>query len=96
MSAEDEADVVRRRVRVCNERGLHARPAAKLVKVADGFSADTTVAHDGEIVSARSIMGLLMLGAGPGVEIEIAGKGADARQAVDALAAMVADGFGER
>jgi phosphocarrier protein len=90
------SDPVRRSVRICNERGLHARPAAKIVKLADTFTAETTLSHDGEQVSARSIMGLLMLGAGPGVEIEIAGIGPDAHAAVDAITALIADGFGER
>ena len=88
--------MIRRSVRICNERGLHARPAAKIVKLADGFSAETTISLSGETVSARSIMGLLMLGAGPGMEVEVAGTGVDADAAVTAVIALIADGFGER
>lgn len=90
------SDPVRRSVRICNERGLHARPAAKIVKLADTFTAETTISHDGERVSARSIMGLLMLGAGPGVEVEVAATGPDAFAAVAALVKLIGEGFGER
>ena len=85
-----------RLVSIVNERGLHARAAAKFVKLAGQFSAETTVSFQGVVVSALSIMGLLMLAAGPGSTIEIRASGSDAEQAVAALAALVADGFGER
>ena len=85
-----------RLVTIVNERGLHARAAAKLVRLAGQFAADATVHYQGTVVSALSIMGLLMLAAGPGSELEIRAQGADAHQAVDALVGLVADGFGER
>ena len=78
-----------------NQRGLHARAAAKFVKVAGGFKSDLTVTR-GEIkVSASSIMGLMMLAAGPGAEIKICGAGPDAAQAVEALAELVKRKFDE-
>ena len=64
----------RRTVEICNERGLHARASAKFVKTAAGFDAEVTVTKDGHTVDARSIMGLMMLAAGPGAEIEIVNK----------------------
>ena len=63
---------------ICNERGLHARASAKFVKTAAGFDAEVTVSKDGHTVDARSIMGLMMLAAGPGAEIEIVAEGPDA------------------
>lgn len=85
-----------RLVSIINERGLHARAAAKFVRLAGQFGAEATVSFQGTVVSALSIMGLLMLAAGPGSQIEIRASGDDASAAVDALAALVAGGFGER
>jgi phosphocarrier protein len=84
-----------RTVEIINERGLHARASAKFVKMAGGFDAEVTVSRDGHTVDARSIMGLMMLAAGPGCCIEIAADGAEAREAVDALAELVAARFDE-
>ncbi len=86
---------VRRMVEIVNERGLHARASAKFVKTAAQFDAEVTVARDGQTVDARSIMGLMMLGAGPGSQVEIAAHGAEARDAVDTLARLIADRFDE-
>lgn len=83
------------RVTIINGRGLHARAAAKFVKLAGQFDAEVTVDHDGACVSGLSIMGLLMLAAGPGAEIEIRAAGPEAAEAVAALAGLVAGGFGE-
>ena len=82
-------------VEILNQKGLHARASAKFVKTAAGFEAETTVTKDGVTVDARSIMGLLMLGAGIGSTIEIASEGADAQDALDALADLVARKFDE-
>ena len=79
-----------------NRRGLHARAAAKFVTLAERFGASVDVIRDGQDVSARSIMGLMMLGAGQGAEIEIRAEGWDAKEALDALAALVESGFDER
>ncbi len=80
---------------ICNTRGLHARASAKFVKLASSFDAEIHVTRDGVTVNALSIMGLLMLGAGNGCGIEIAGKGPEAEAAVAALADLVARRFDE-
>ena len=82
-------------VEICNERGLHARASAKFVKMASGFDAEVTVSKDGHTVDARSIMGLMMLAAGPGAQIEIAAEGAEAEAAVGALSDLVSCRFEE-
>lgn len=87
--------VVRREATIVNRRGLHARAAAKFVKTAETFSAAITVTGRGQTVSGRSIMGLMMLAAGPGTTIHLAATGAEAEPALDALVALVADGFHE-
>lgn len=86
---------VRRTVTVCNQRGLHARAAARFAKLAESFDAAITVASRGQSVSALSIMGLMMLAAGPGAEIEIAATGDEAEAAVAALVALVEARFEE-
>lgn len=82
-------------VEIVNERGLHARASAKFVKLAAGYDAEVTVSKDGQTVDARSIMGLMMLAAGPGAHIEITAEGADAEAVLEALAALVANRFDE-
>jgi phosphocarrier protein len=82
-------------VEICNERGLHARASAKFVKLASSFDSDIRVIRDGQTVDARSIMGLLMLGAGPGSTIEIEAEGPDAGAAVQSLTELVAGRFDE-
>jgi phosphocarrier protein len=82
-------------VDIVNKRGLHARASAKFVKLASTFDAEVTVSKDGSTVDARSIMGLMMLAAGPGASIEIEAEGPEAAQALDALAALVAARFDE-
>ena len=84
-----------RRVTILNKRGLHARAAARFVKLASQFAAELTVAKDGVAVSGRSIMGLMMLAAGPGTELSIRAEGTDADAALDALAGLVAAKFDE-
>jgi len=84
-------------VTIVNQRGLHARAAARLVVTAERFSTPVDVSRDGQVVSARSIMGLMMLGAGKGAEIvlEAEAGGWDAQEALDAIAALVESGFHE-
>jgi phosphocarrier protein len=94
-SAEQQATVVSRIVKIPNQRGLHARAAAKFVTLAERFDASVDVIRDGQSVSARSIMGLMMLGAGCGSTIELRAEGWGAKEAVDALAALVEAGFEE-
>jgi len=80
---------------ICNERGLHARAAAKFVKVAEQFDAAVMVSKDGMSVVGTSIMGLMMLGASKGSQIEIEVTGRAAESAMAALTALVSDGFDE-
>ena len=84
-----------RLVEIINKRGLHARASAKFVKTASTFDAEVTVSKDGATVDARSIMGLMMLAAGPGCCIEIQAQGAEAQPALDALAQLVSNRFDE-
>ena len=80
---------------ICNTRGLHARASAKFVKLASSFEAEIQVTRDGVTVDARSIMGLLMLGAGNGCSIDITAEGSDAQEAIDALNGLVSGKFDE-
>ena len=84
-----------RSVVIANRRGLHARAAAKFVKLADKFSAEISVCKDGVAVSGHSIMGLMMLAASPGCAIELRASGNEAELALDALAHLVESGFYE-
>jgi len=88
--------VLTRDVTVTNKRGLHARAAAKFVMLAERFGASVDVVRDGQEVSARSIMGLMMLGAGKGSVIALRAEGWDAKEALEALAALVESGFDEQ
>ena len=90
------ATLLTRAVTVPNRRGLHARAAAKFVTIAERFGASVDVLHGGQSVSARSIMGLMMLGAGRGAQLEMQADGWDAKEALDALAALVESGFHEQ
>lgn len=80
---------------VVNRLGLHARAAARFVQLAASFECRITVARDGREVNGKSIMGVMMLAAECGSTVRIRADGPDAEQAVDALAKLVADGFGE-
>ena len=82
-------------VTIVNQRGLHARAAAKFVKVAGYFDADVVVTRAGQSVSGHSIMGLMMLAAAPGSEIEITTSGFEAEGAMNALVALVEGKFEE-
>nr|WP_282571876.1 HPr family phosphocarrier protein [Roseomonas acroporae] len=82
-------------MRVVNGRGLHARAAAKLVNLAERFSACVTVSRHGQSVPACSLMGLMMLGAGKGSEITVQAEGWDAKEALEAIAGLVEAGFHE-
>ena len=86
---------VSRNVEITNERGLHARASAKFVKLAAGYDAEVRVSKEDNTVDARSIMGLMMLAAGPGCVINIEAEGLQAQEAVDALVALVAGRFEE-
>jgi len=89
------SEAATRTVEIVNKRGLHARASAKFVKTASTFDAEVRVSKDGQTVDARSIMGLMMLAAGPGCCIDIAAEGAEAEEAVDALQKLVSAKFDE-
>ena len=92
---DSSAMALRRSVRITNSRGLHARAAAKLVAVAERFSACVNVSYNGETVPAASIMGLMMLGAGCGSEVTVEADGWDAKEALEAVAGLIEAGFHE-
>lgn len=80
---------------IINEKGLHARASAKFAETTERFDASASVRRDGLVASGDSIMGLLMLAAARGSEIEVETTGPEADALLDALAALVADYFGE-
>ena len=82
-------------VTVVNRKGLHARASAKFVKTAESFNATVTVTKDGQSVGGSSIMGLMMLAAGPGSQLHIRSSGPEGPEALEALVALVEMGFGE-
>lgn len=92
----DSGRFLTRLVTIPNKRGLHARAAAKFVMMAERFDSSIDVMRDGQSVSARSIMGLMMLGAAKGAELELRADGWDAKEALDALVALVESGFDEQ
>jgi len=92
----DNARALTRTVVISNKRGLHARAAAKFVMLAERFDSSIDVIRDGQSVPARSIMGLMMLGAGKGATIELCAEGWDAKEALDALVTLVESGFDEQ
>jgi len=87
--------IAEKTVEIVNERGLHARASAKFVKLASTFQAAVQVTRDDQTVDALSIMGLMMLAAGPGATIHIEARGVDAAAAVAALAHLVEMKFEE-
>ena len=80
---------------IINEKGLHARASARFVEVVEAFDASAEVTRDGMTVSGDSIMGLLMLAASRGTTIEVSTSGTQAADLAEALAALVANRFGE-
>jgi phosphocarrier protein HPr len=94
-AAAASAATVRRACTICNQRGLHARAAARFVMSAAQFEADIWVRKNGTTVSGRSIMGLMMLAAAAGTQVEITATGRDAAAAVDTLARLIECKFDE-
>lgn len=86
---------IQRTATIVNERGLHARAAAKFVKLVETFDAAITVERGGMSVGGLSIMGLMMFGAGPGTELQLSATGPQAVAAMDALLDLIARGFDE-
>lgn len=95
MSKNGSNSKVEKELEIINELGLHARPAAMFVKLANRFSSEITVAKGPEQVNGKSIMGVMMLAAGMGTEVEIETNGDREQEAMDALLALIADKFGE-
>ncbi|HVZ77086.1 MAG TPA: HPr family phosphocarrier protein [Gemmatimonadaceae bacterium] len=84
-----------RTVTIVNKVGLHARPAAQIVKLASKFRSDIAIIRDDLEVNGKSIMGVMMLAAECGAQLWLRADGPDADEALEALAQLVADGFGE-
>ncbi len=87
--------MIQRELAVINRLGLHARAAAKLVHAAGAFSSQIYLAKDGDEVDAKSILGILLLAAAQGSTVTIRCEGADEQEAVEAIAALFGDRFGE-
>jgi len=87
--------VIRRSLRIRNRLGLHARAAARFVHTASRFRSQVSAGRDGRTMDGKSILGILLLGASHGTEIEVVVDGPDEVDALDALAALVASGFGD-
>ena len=84
-----------REIPITNKRGLHARASAKFVQMVERFKADITVTRNNETVGGNSIMGLMMLSAGPGSSVIVSATGPVAREAIEALTTLVTTKFGE-
>ncbi len=89
------SELVERTIEIVNEKGLHARASAKLVETVEGFDASAEVSKDGLSAGGDSIMGLLMLAASKGTNIDIATRGPEASALADAIETLVAEKFGE-
>ena len=87
--------MIKRAATISNKLGLHARASAKLTKLAGGFVSDVHLSRNGRRVNAKSIMGVMMLAAGLGSEVEIETEGADEQAAMDAIVSLIDDKFGE-
>lgn len=87
--------MTRRSLRIRNRLGLHARAAARFVQTASRFRSQVSAGRNGRTMDGKSILGILLLGASQGTEIEVSADGPDEVEALEALAALVAGGFGE-
>lgn len=87
--------ILEKELTIVNQRGLHARASAKLVKLVETFDATVEVSKDGQTVGGTSIMGLMMLAASPGCCIHVSVLGNQAEAAMTAITGLVEDGFGE-
>jgi phosphocarrier protein HPr len=93
--AVDSEGWLSRDMPIVNRKGLHARATAKFVQCVERFASEITVTRAGETVGGTSIMGILTLGAGIGSTISVSARGADASEALEAIATLVANRFGE-
>jgi phosphocarrier protein len=89
------AGAISRELLIVNKRGLHARASAKFVQMVEKFNAEVWVTRGSETVGGTSIMGLMMLAAGPGTTVTVSATGSEAQAALDAIAALIADKFNE-
>jgi phosphocarrier protein HPr len=87
--------MISKEFRISNRLGLHARPSAQLTQVAGKFASDVYIAKNGRRVNAKSIMGVMMLAAGPGSTVTVDAEGPDEEQAMEAIGALIASRFGE-
>ena len=87
--------MISKEFRISNKLGLHARPSAQLTQVAGKFASEIYIAKNDRRVNAKSIMGVMMLAAGPGSTVTVDAEGPDEGQAIDAIAALIASRFGE-
>ena len=87
--------MIRTSITISNKLGLHARASAKLTKLAGSFKSEIHMARNGRRINAKSIMGVMMLAAGMGAEVELEVEGVDEQAAMDALRALIDDKFGE-
>ncbi len=87
--------MIRTTLKISNRLGLHARASAKLTKLAGSFASEVHMSRNGRRVNAKSIMGVMMLAAGLGSDVELETDGSDERAAADALTALINDKFGE-
>ncbi|MEO8152868.1 MAG: HPr family phosphocarrier protein [Rhizobacter sp.] len=87
--------MIKTSINISNKLGLHARASAKLTKLAGSFQSDVFMSRNARRVNAKSIMGVMMLAAGVGSEVEIETTGSDEQAAMDALLALINDKFGE-
>ena len=94
-SREEGGEAISRVLHIVNSRGLHARASARFVQTVEKFDAQVTVTRNTETVGGDSIMGLMMLSAGPGTSILVRATGAQAAEAIEALDALVSSRFGE-
>ena len=92
---ENNSGTMTKELTIVNTLGIHARPAAMFVKIANRFGCDIFVEKDGEKINGKSIMGLMMLAAGPGSKVTLHVKGTDASAAIDELEALVQRKFDE-
>lgn len=96
MPQPNTVDTITKELVVQNKMGIHARPAAMFVRIASQFDADIFVEKDGERVNGKSIMGLMMLAAGPGSKIIVEASGKDADKAIEELETLLANKFDEK
>lgn len=95
MSPESSSEMAEATFEIVNELGLHARAATKLVHLASSFRAEVELTKDGQSANAKSVMGVLLLCGSKGTHVTVRARGTDATEAVRAVGALIASGFGE-